>query len=251
MITSLTPNERRGTEPGGLGWSLFDRLHLMLPFLAVVLGLMLEYSDLDLWLEGLFYDPEQKLFPWRENWLFAAVLHEGGRTFFNLVGLSNVLGIIGSFLSDSLAPYRKLLVCLLLAMVAGPVLVGLLKDVTHIYSPWDLAYFGGRQEYVKLLDKVPQGAPVGHAFPAGHASGGFALVATYFALAMVRPSRRFWGLGVGLGLGFIFGFAQQVRGAHFLSHDFFSLAVCWSAALVVFFLFYGKRITESIDPSFA
>ena len=38
---------------------------------------------------------------------------------------------------------------------------------------------------------------------------------------------------VGLAAGAVFGLAQQLRGAHFLSHDIASLAVCWAVACCV------------------
>jgi membrane-associated PAP2 superfamily phosphatase len=41
-------------------------------------------------------------------------------------------------------------------------------------------------------------------------------------------------LSVGLGLGLLFGFAQQLRGAHFLSHDLWTLGIAWSAALTLY-----------------
>jgi hypothetical protein len=31
-----------------------------------------------------------------------------------------------------------------------------------------------------------------------------------------------------LGLGLLFGTTQQLRGAHFLSHDIWTFALCWS-----------------------
>ena len=39
------------------------------------------------------------------------------------------------------------------------------------------------------------------------------------------------------GAGLVFGSGQQLRGAHFLSHDLWSLAVCWFLALGLFCLF--------------
>lgn len=252
MISSLTKSRPKSIPSAGdfRGWSPFERLHLMLPLLAVVLGLLLEYTDMDLRLAHLFFDPVSMSWPLREHWLTEVVLHKGARSFMVLVGVLNLLAILASFVFAPLAQYRKLLTCLLLAMGLGPVVVGYFKGVTHIYSPWDLAYFGGKQEYVKLLDNAPLGSPIGHAFPAGHSSSGFALVAFYFALGMVDPARRFVGLALGLGFGFLFGFAQQVRGAHFLSHDFFSLAVCWCCAWLVFFLFFGRKVTAKIDSHF-
>lgn len=248
MIASLFRSSEHPTGGDPRGWSPFDRLHLLLPLLAVLLGLLLEYTDLDLRLEALFYNGQS--WPWREHWLTQGVLHEGGRFFMNLIGLGLLVAIVASFATSRLGSYRKVLVCLFFAMAVGPLVVGYFKSVSHIYSPWDLAYFGGGQEYVKLFDEVPRGAPVGHAFPAGHASGGFAVTVTYFALAITYPRWRFWGLGIGLVLGFLFGFAQQMRGAHFLSHDLFALAVCWCGGWLVFAAFYGSKWNQNIKPNF-
>jgi membrane-associated PAP2 superfamily phosphatase len=38
-------------------------------------------------------------------------------------------------------------------------------------------------------------------------------------------------------LGLLFGFSQQLRGAHFLSHDLWTLAICWGTALGLFLWF--------------
>jgi membrane-associated PAP2 superfamily phosphatase len=46
---------------------------------------------------------------------------------------------------------------------------------------------------------------------------------------------------VGLVAGGVFGAAQQLRGAHFLSHDLWTLATCWTVSLLLFLLV--RRIT--------
>jgi membrane-associated PAP2 superfamily phosphatase len=54
----------------------------------------------------------------------------------------------------------------------------------------------------------------------------------------VKPEYKLYGLYFGLVLGIMFGASQQVRGAHFLSHDVFSLAVCWfSSLMLIYFIF--------------
>ena len=58
-------------------------------------------------------------------------------------------------------------------------------------------------------------------------------MALYFFFLRVAPRWRHAGLGIGLLAGTVFGLAQQLRGAHFLSHDVASMAVCWSVACAV------------------
>ena len=66
-----------------------------------------------------------------------------------------------------------------------------------------------------------------------HRSDWLAVVAAWVANHRVAPARRRWGLCLGLGMGLLFGISQQFRGAHFLSHDVWTAAICWFAALAL------------------
>jgi membrane-associated PAP2 superfamily phosphatase len=70
----------------------------------------------------------------------------------------------------------------------------------------------------------------GRCFPAGHASAGFAFFGGYFAFRDDAPGiARLW-LGAALLAGLLLGIAQQMRGAHFMSHTLWSGWICWSVA---------------------
>ena len=77
-------------------------------------------------------------------------------------------------------------------------------------------------------------------FPAGHASAGYAWMALYFFFLATRPQWRWLGLAVGIVLGLLFGVVQQLRGAHFLSHDLWTAVICWSCALGGYLLYGGR-----------
>ena len=62
-------------------------------------------------------------------------------------------------------------------------------------------------------------ATAGHCFPGGHASTGFALITGFFVFRLVQPKRAWFYLTAGLLLGFMMGWGQMMRGAHFLSHN--------------------------------
>jgi len=63
----------------------------------------------------------------------------------------------------------------------------------------------------------------------------------YFFFLMVKPEYKYYGLSAGLLAGFIFGINQEIRGAHFFSHDVFSLAICWFSSLLLFMVFFRKQ----------
>ena len=68
----------------------------------------------------------------------------------------------------------------------------------------------------------------GRCFPAGHASAGFAFVGGYFALRHKAPAAARWWLAAAVLAGLVLGGAQQVRGAHFMSHTLWTGWLCWT-----------------------
>jgi membrane-associated PAP2 superfamily phosphatase len=69
----------------------------------------------------------------------------------------------------------------------------------------------------------------GHCFPAGHASAGFAWLVGYFAWPQGSAVARRWLIGA-LIAGLTLGVAQQLRGAHFMSHTLWTSWICWTWA---------------------
>lgn len=206
---------------------------------VMLLAIACEYSGLDLYLAGLVFDPVAGDWPYRSLTLTRTVLHNGGRNFVVLLALAVLALYLASYRYDALAPYRRGLLYVLVAGLSGPAIVSLLKGVTHIYTPWSLARFGGSMPYIRLFDAAPPGSLPGHAFPGGHASGGFAWFGPYFLLLAAGSRRRGLALLLPLLLGGVFSLTQELRGAHFLSHDLIALAICWSAALGWALVFFG------------
>jgi membrane-associated PAP2 superfamily phosphatase len=218
---------------------------LLVAVAVTLLAIASEYSGLDLYLGGLVYDNVSGTWPYRSLFLTSTVLHTWGRYFVVLLGLSGVVLLLAGYRVRTLAPYRKALLFVLVAGVTGPAIVSLLKSTTHIYTPWSLAQFGGTMPYVRLFDSAPPGSLPGHAFPGGHASGGFAWFGPYFLLLAAGSRYRRLALLFPLLLGGLFAATQELRGAHFLSHDLIALAICWTAALCWALVFFGRQTSQS------
>ena len=159
-----------------------------------------------------------------------------------------VLGAaIASHRVAAIAPYRRVLWATVAAIALGPLLVSLLKGVTGPRCPWDLVEFGGQSPPSAALFVRP--AQAGRCFPSGHASGGYALFALYFAGAALGAARLRWvGLCLGLAAGTAFGAVRIVQGAHFLSHNLWSAAVAWGAAALVFAIAFPPRRGRRTAP---
>ncbi|OLO08440.1 hypothetical protein BTW08_06805 [Salinicola sp. MH3R3-1] len=166
----------------------------------------------------------------RDNVIAKAVFHDGGRVLSESMGVVLIVLTVTAFLKRGLSHWRRPLLYLIAAVTASTVTVSLIKNAISMDCPWDLTRYGGDLPYIGLFEARPSGMPDTACFPAGHASAGYAWVALYFCLALMAPRWKPLGLAVGLGMGLAFGIDQQLRGAHFLSHDLFTLMICWSCS---------------------
>ena len=170
---------------------------------------------LDHWFQGFFWDGKEWLIP-HGHALGDALAYRGPKV---LIIIWAVLLILAAIFARRVR-IRALFFLACLALV--PVISTQLRAVTHMATPLELTTYGGTFEHLLLFEVKPTGYP-SHAFPAGHASGGFALMGLYWILG----TRRWRGLALGLFVGFWMGFYQIARGEHFLSHTLATAALAW------------------------
>jgi len=225
----------------------FWTIHLVLPLAVSALVLIsLERTAADLWLADRWYAFEGYHWALRDHWLVKQVIHQDGREM--LAGLGLVLaGLLTlSYRLPRLRNWRRPLAYLLTCMAVLPALIALLKHFSPAPCPWDVVRYGGGLPYHHSLSYFFAGTGAGHCFPAGHASGGFALLALYFAAYLYARSPAVYLLP-GFVVGFTFAFGQEARGAHFISHDLWALSLCWFGALGLFFLFRPSRWAHTVS----
>lgn len=185
---------------------------------------------MDLQLARLFGGPAG--FPLRDYWFFETVLHEGGRVaswmLVFLLSLS-VWWPFGPLRRIDAARRLQLVVTALLAVLA----VSIMKSMSRTSCPWDLAEFGRVAHYVSHWALGVNDGGSGRCFPAGHASAGFAFLGGFIVFAETHRPTAWWWLAGAVAAGLVFGLAQQVRGAHFMSHTLWAALVCWVVACSV------------------
>ncbi|MDH5523927.1 MAG: phosphatase PAP2 family protein [Desulfobulbaceae bacterium] len=205
---------------------------------------LFEMSDLDLALQLHLFDRQTG------KWLIDAeepglrlIFYTGSKWLLITTGAALIFAWLTSFSSKRLAPYRKTLLFLILCLAAVPVAVSASKNTTNIFCPSDLTIFGGNKPYIKLFE--PRDATIedkGCCFPAGHASGGFSLLALYFLFR--RSKDKLLGLGAGLTAGWLMGGYQMAKGAHFLSHTLVTMELAWLLILIIYGVLYRGWHTE-------
>ncbi len=210
--------------------SMLARQPLAWTLLTLLLLLAWDATGLDLALAHLAGTPTG--FPWRNNGFLVHVMHEGARSlsWLLLVALFAAMrwpvGVLRRLRMGERAQ-------LAFSVLAGVLVVSLVKQASATSCPWDLKAFGGVADYVShwawgLRDGGPGGC-----FPAGHASAGFAYVAGWFVLRRVSLSAARAWLCCALAAGLLLGLAQQQRGAHYMSHTLWTAWLCWTTGFAM------------------
>ncbi len=210
--------------------------------LAFALFMMLIYPtfDLDFHLSNLFFDAQQQRFTLRGHPILNVWLHTGIKWVMVCVALVSLALAISAHWLVKLKPYQSALFWVFIGMVLSTSAVAILKHDSMHACPWDLTIYGGDLPFFDLFKNPPAGTKSGGCFPAGHPSGGFALMAFYFAFRRYRA--RFAGamLWLGILMGLAMGLVQIIRGAHFLSHVLWSGWVVWLTLLLLYGLWTPK-----------
>lgn len=224
----------------------FGLLHFWIPvglLLLATLGLMVLHGDLRL--TDQIYAWEGQRWAFKNSYIAQHLIHESGRRVIVAAWLG-VLAMWGaSHFREGLAGWRRPLAYLLLSVALSTLAVAWVKAWSNMDCPWDLAQYGGSKPYVDLFSLRPLGLERGRCFPAGHASAGYAWMSLYFFFLLARPRWSALGLAVGVGLGLLFGIDQQLRGAHFASHDVWAAGICWMVSLGLYLLFRGRRVIDT------
>lgn len=225
--------------------AIFLQQHLVWPLsVALLLSALLMAGDGDQWIADQLYRLQGHQWALQHAWVTSALIHKGGKWLSTVAALLTMVLYLHAGRRSALRAWRWPLLYVVLAVAVGTGAVSLLKSLTQMDCPWDLARYGGAREFVGLFSARPVGMPKAGCFPAGHASAGYAWVCLYFFALMVRPQWRWRGLAVGLLAGGVFGVAQQLRGAHFLSHDLWTLATCWTVSVLLYVAGRGRGRAE-------
>lgn len=131
---------------------------------------------------------------------------------------------------------RRELLYLLVCLGLFPASIASLKQISGIRCPSALSRYGGEYPYRHLFTRGATAAERrGNCFPAGHASGGFALLGLCY---VARTRRGQWAaLALTLSVGWGMGLYQMLNGSHFLSHTVVTMWLAWIFALAAALLF--------------
>lgn len=209
---------------------------ILLSVAALLLTLaFFELTETDIIVQNLFYDFDAG--SWivdRNNRILKFLLYDGIKNIYIVMVLVTLT--VQFFFRDRkiLQPYRQGVLIFCLSIILVPATINIAKAITTIPCPNDLIQYGGEYPHATLFAPIPDEIVLPgniRCYPAGHASGGFALMALFFLFNDSNVKRV--GLASGLTLGWTVGFYKMLIGDHFLSHTLVTMLLAWLLILVI------------------
>lgn len=201
-------------------------LSTLILFLSI---LFFGLSGTDIWVEKHFYNPlTHQWIVDTNNPVLKFIFYDGIKRLLIILNVMVIIGLIAAWKKPFLVPYKRGLVIVVLSSIFVPLLVSSLKAVTNIPCPKSLEIFDGTYPHTCVWEKYPSDfcqKQKQKCWPAGHASGGFALLSLIF-LFRTRKA-KIGAVALAMAIGWSMGLYKMVIGDHFLSHTFITMIMAW------------------------
>lgn len=224
----------------------FLKLFFSLAILLLLL-IIIHYSNFDLKFQAFFYNNlTSSWFVDRDDQLIKFIFYRFPKYLLMVYGVLMIIwGIKLRIYSENTLLEKKLLF-LVLSLIFVPLIIATLKHYSPIYCPNHIKEFGGWAEHISPINLFKSenfSFHTGKCFPAGHASGGFALI----SLSFVMPNRRSnsWALFFAIILGWIMGLYQIAKGAHYFSDTLVSMILSYLICLSLYNIIFRKKLLEN------
>lgn len=203
--------------------------------LLVFVMAFFQLTDSDIYIQSFFYNFESKTWLIDKNEpILKFLFYDGLKNLLLLFGLLIFLSLIFLRKKSLVQEYKKGLIIVLLSAIFVPFMIGSLKAISNTPCPCNIVYFNGTYPDIKVFDSYPKDfiqTSKAKCWPAGHASGGFALMALFFLFK--NPINQKLALGAALIVGWSMGTYKMLLGDHFLSHTIITMLMAWLIILLI------------------
>ena len=192
-------------------------------------------SGADIWVQSHFYNPltHQWIID-TDNTVLKFIFYDGIKRLLIVVAVLFLLVLIIGWKKPWMRSYRRGFIIVVLSSIIVPLVVGSLKAVTNMPCPKNIESFGGAYPHTCVWEKYnTKECHLGKqkCWPAGHASGGFALLSLIF-LFRSRKNKIIAG-SVAMIIGWSMGIYKMLIGDHFLSHTTITMILAWLLILLI------------------
>lgn len=229
----------------------YDKNPLVWLAILILTLMLFDFSSIDLYIQNLLYNSDSA--NWivdKDNALLKLVFYDGVKAL--LLGSAVALALFISLRWNShfVRRHRGQLNVVLASLILAPLLVLALKSTTNVACPRALNVFNGDIPYIRLFEAYPGDAIPARrqrCFPAGHASGGFALMS--IAVMFRRRKHRLKVFICAASVGWLMGAYKMAIGDHFFSHTLVSMELSGLVISGLNWAFNRKLPRETQAPS--
>lgn len=204
-------------------------------FTLIISILLFEFSDVDIVLQDYLFN--FRLSQWlinRDDEVLKLLFYDGIKMLYILFTLL-ILSVLLLYRKKTIiSGHKKGLIIVCLSLMFVPLAVGSLKAITNIPCPKNITHYGGYFPYVTLFKRYPpnfQQLNNIKCYPAGHASGGFALMSLFFLFKSKK--NKVIALTSAITTGWVTGGYKMLIGDHFLSHTWITMVLAWLIILII------------------
>lgn len=204
---------------------------------ALLVGAILFFglSGADVWVQRHFYNPQTH--QWMvdtDNEVLKFIFYDGIKRLLIVIAVLLLLGLILGWKRERMRSYRRGLIIVVLSSIVVPLAVGSLKAVSNMPCPKNLNIFDGAYPHTCVWEKYT--AKECHlekqkCWPAGHASGGFALLSLVFLFHSRK--NKIAAATMAMVIGWSMGSYKMLIGDHFLSHTVITMILAWLLILLI------------------
>jgi len=206
--------------------------------LLVASVLFFGLSDFDIWMQDYFFDTHT------HSWIvdrdlepYHFIFYTGIKKLLVLVAVGFLVALLFFRKTALVQRYKKGIIIVVLSAIFVPVTAGTLKKTTNMPCPKDEIHYGGAYPRTAVWQSYsPEYAAMGKiaCWPAGHASGGFALMSLFFLFK--RKRNRYTALLFALLAGWSMGSYKMFIGDHFFSHTWITMLLSWLVILIIVYM---------------
>jgi len=226
--------------------NLTKQIVITVMLLIAVIALF-QFSNLDIFVQNFFYNFESKV--WlidKDEPILKFFLYDGMKIFLILIAVAILFSLVFLRKKRLIQEYKKGLIIVLLSAIFVPLMIGSLKAISNTPCPCNIVNFNGVYPDIKVFDSYPKDfiqPSKAKCWPAGHASGGFALMALFFLFKTPKNQKR--ALIGALIVGWSMGSYKMLLGDHFLSHTLITMIMAWLIILIIVKLTQFKQRQET------
>lgn len=204
-------------------------------------------SSVDESIQNIFYNFHEKhwvISPQLQPYKF--IFYDGIKKLLIIISILFLFSLAFFKVSETIKHYKRGILVIVLAAIFVPSIIGLLKANTNMPCPRDEIAYGGLYPKTKVWECYPEevlarGQQL-KCWPAGHASGGFALMSLFFLFKKRR--NQYLALGTAVAIGWAMGTYKMIIGDHFLSHTIITMILAWLIILIIARIVNVEKVVE-------